>query len=243
MSSSGPGEDCRHGSGDAHRHPWKIGETGHVSGDDRSTRRRSRGRDDQFVCPAVAARCLGDREEFRVSSGDDQIVVFDLDSVEKGLNMGQTRRAVRRVRSERSEEQLGRGDRSDRQIVRGFDEGLELELMALDGDDDRAVEDQSGQSCNRSSRRARTAMMSSSAESSRGARDSNSMISRALPVFAGEILATVRPRRSTMNVSPACSTASSTSANCRAASVAVIRFIQIRLSDHSRIATERPVGP
>ena len=136
-------------------------------------------------------------------------------------------------------EELRCGDRRDRDVVVVGNDGIEVAAHALAGDEDARVENQTFQSlsCGASdSRRARSSDAHAlSAPSSRRI----AFTSRPSAPEVGPMDATARPRRTTTNVSPWRSTASRSSENRRAASVALMRHTK---SDYQTLRRVRRDG-
>src|SRR5581483_976031 len=120
-----------------------------------------------------------------------------------------------------AEQKLCDGDRSHRHVVLVSNHVVEGFAVPLDVDQDRRVDDQSFQRRSSIGSADRIRLTSSTQLESHEAARSSLFTASPRPAPAGPICATARPRRTTTNVSPRDSTASRTSANLRAASVAV----------------------
>jgi hypothetical protein len=133
-----------------------------------------------------------------------------------------------------ADKELGDGHGGDGDVVLVADQLVEREMLALGCDEDRRVEDQAVQRLSSIRSAERSARSSSVQPASRGWARRASLTAAPCAAGAGPTRATGRPLRTTTNVSPCPSTASSISENRRAASVAVNLFIRIRLSEISR---------
>src|SRR5581483_8718744 len=120
-----------------------------------------------------------------------------------------------------ADQQLGRRNRGDRDVVLVVDQLVERETIALGCDEDRRVEDQPRQRRSSMRRAERRAWSSSPHAASRGFARKASLTAAPWAAGAGPTRATGRPLRTTTNDSPRLSTASSISENRRAASVAL----------------------
>jgi len=179
--------------------------------------------DDQIVSATRGACPACVREQRRVRARHDDVVHLDRDAPEDAFHEREAPLATPLRRERYPDEQLRRGDRRDRDVVVVGNNGVEIAADALAGDEDTRVENQPFQSrsCGVSdSRRAR----SSDAQAPSAPRSRRiAFTSRPPAPEAGPMHATARPRRTTTNVSPWRSTASRSSENRRAASVALIR--------------------
>ena len=209
----------------------QIREPGDIERDDYPTL-CDRGRGNQHVVStAWAARSPRVREQSRVYSRNLEVVRLHRNHGQHVRDERLPPLAPASIRELHADEQLGRRDRSDHGIVLVADQLVEGLTRALACDEHRRIENQSLQ-CLSSTTSVDRRERSSSAHSGSGwAERSNSLTMRPSEPTAGPMRATGRPCRTTTNDSPRPSTASRSSENRRAASVALSRCIKIRLSD------------
>ena len=171
--------------------------------------------------PPQATRSSRVREQAGVDASDLQVVLLDWNGRENSFDEGGTAPPVPRIGELDSNQQLGRGDGGNRDVVLVVDQTLDGVAHALGSDKNRRVENQPFQERSSTPRRARIAWRSWAQLASGGfARRIAFTLFPSAPA-AGPMRATGRPRRRTTKVSPRFSTASSSSENLRAASVAV----------------------
>ena len=221
-------------------HTRQCLECGGVGGDDGSARRPRGGGDLKVVCAPGLAGAAYVREERCVVARDLQVEVDDLDSLEDALDQFAATVAVT-VRGElNSNQQLRRSHGADRNVRVGGKHVTRSGSPSFEGDQRAGVEDQPihGSSVGAGPTRRRISARSASHVSSAGCSRRNSRSPPRVARLAGAIVAMGRPRRTTVNVSPRCSTASSMSAKRFDASVAEISAT-IRLSD---ILTTESIG-
>src|SRR5919106_1728076 len=121
---------------------------------------------------------------------------------------------------ERSDPELGQGDRGYRDVIVVGDEVVKIVTGALGVDQEGRVEEEATHSRRSTASRSRTDLMSVDQARSGRCRRSSALASAPRPPCAGSRWATVFPRRTMVKCSPRCSTASRRSAKFRAASVA-----------------------
>jgi len=160
----------------------------------------------------------------RMRSGDVYVVRLIRYRRQNPRHVAFPRLSTRPISELYTEQKLGDGHGGHRHVVLVTHEIVEGRAVPLGVDQDRRVEDQSFQRRSSIWSAARTRLTSSTQAGSSGAARRTSFTAAPRPAPAGPIRATARPRRTITNVSPRDSTASRTSANFRAASVAVTLF-------------------
>jgi len=221
-----------------HRHAWELVEATRVGGDDDPVGCERRRSDQQVVGSARSSESSHVREQRCVCPRDDDVVALDRHCLEQRLYELLPAFPPARSSELDADKQLGRGDSRDHYIVFVSNDPVKIRASPLSSHQDRCVENQSVQDLSSTRTLARNSA-SSPAHARSGRCSRSSAFTRAPEATgAGAIVATVRPRLTTRNVSPRFSTASSTSENRRAASVALTFFMK---SDY-QISSQRRDG-
>ncbi len=163
----------------------------------------------------------------------------DVECGKNGVDGRLSRRSPLLVREFYADEKLGRCDRGKRDVgVVGNDGARDL-MPALDGHENSGVDDQTfhGSVAVASPANRRRSRRSSAQRSSGGWSPRTRRRSAPVPRRAGAMVATTRPRRTTVNVSPRCSTASRRSAKRLEASVALISPMNLIIRFFARKST------
>lgn len=215
-------------------YPGQIIEARSVRCDHRPPSGERRRRDDQIVRSPRSTRPADMGEHSSMCSSHLRVVGLARDRREHLRHILLARLASPPIREFDAQQQFRNRDRGHCHIVVVTNQLFERNAVPLCVDQNRRVKNQSLQGRSSIWSAARIRLSSSTQAASRGAARNTSFTAAPRPASAGPIRATARPRRTTMNVSPRDSTASSTSAKFRAASVAVT----LRIKSDYRIVSE-----
>jgi len=218
----------------------QVGERCGVRGDDRPARRRCGCGDQQVVRSARRSLAAHFDEQSRVSLGDRYVVGDHGERCEYVLDESGPRCSGLSRSEQRTNSELGDGDRRDGDVVLIGDHLVEGVAGSVGVDEERRVEQEPPQDRSSISTNRRMEDSSSDQFASRRCRRSKAFASAPSPGRAGSRCAMGFPRRTTVKCSPRCSTASRMSAKFRAASVALTSGTR---SDYQMCRRMSPMSP